>query len=302
MAMKKRFYSVNGLMMGYEEGGVKKDFLTDHLGSITAEVDQTQTRTYESRYSAYGRNLWSTGTGCGFGWVGSYGYRETGTFFNSHYVRARHYSYITGNWSTVDPLWPDESAYGYVDGSTTSSVDPSGRNGRVQLGRSELDRAKCDLCAFQMKQFWFNTFAHHCNHQYTHCMACCVLTGLTNNPECARGAQYAENVYDYPKKRGIPNKEIWRERDKWCAAGISVARGGFRQFLDKGSPAIILPGWHGACSASCSAIYPDPKPDTPECADHKRKHPEWPAKLPPIPQCEPDFWKGLEDPYGRGCS
>ena len=39
MAMKKRFYSVNGQMMGYEEGGVKKDFLTDHLGSITAEID-----------------------------------------------------------------------------------------------------------------------------------------------------------------------------------------------------------------------------------------------------------------------
>ncbi len=127
MAMKKRFYSVNGQMMGYESGGVKKDFLTDHLGSITAEIDQTQTRTYDTRYSAYGRNNWSTGTGCGFGWVGSYGYRETGLFHMSHYVRARHYSYITGNWSTVDPLWPDESAYGYVGGRATNALDYTGR-------------------------------------------------------------------------------------------------------------------------------------------------------------------------------
>ena len=134
MAMKKRFYSVNGQMMGYEEGGVKKDFLTDHLGSITAEIDQSQTRTYDTRYSAYGRNNWSTGTGCGFGWVGSYGYRETGLFHMSHYVRARHYSYVTGGWSTVDPLWPDESAYGYLSGRATYLLDYSGLQGVIKPG------------------------------------------------------------------------------------------------------------------------------------------------------------------------
>jgi RHS repeat-associated protein len=135
MPMTERFYSVNGQMMGYESGGVKKDFLTDHLGSITAEIDQTQTRTYDTRYSAYGRNNWSTGTGCGFGWVGSYGYRETGLAHMSHYVRARHYSYVAGGWSTVDPLWPDESAYGYVKGRSTRSIDPTGR---------ELSMTGCD--------------------------------------------------------------------------------------------------------------------------------------------------------------
>jgi RHS repeat-associated protein len=128
MAMKKRFYTMNSQMMAYDEGGVTKDFLTDHLGSITAEIDQTQTRTYDTRYSAYGRNNWSTGTGCGFGWVGTYGYRETGLFHMSHYVRARHYSYVTGVWSTVDPLWPDESAYGYVGGRATASFDPTGEH------------------------------------------------------------------------------------------------------------------------------------------------------------------------------
>jgi RHS repeat-associated protein len=127
MAMKRRFYTVDGQMLAYEESGVRKDFLTDHLGSITAEIDQTQTRTYDTRYSAYGRNNWSTGTGCGFGWVGSYGYRETGLFHMSHYVRARHYSYLTGSWSTVDPLWPDESAYGYVGGRAVFGSDPNGK-------------------------------------------------------------------------------------------------------------------------------------------------------------------------------
>jgi hypothetical protein len=43
--MTERFYSVNGQMMGYESGGVKKDFLTDHLGSITAEIRPTDATT-----------------------------------------------------------------------------------------------------------------------------------------------------------------------------------------------------------------------------------------------------------------
>jgi RHS repeat-associated protein len=116
-------------MIGCDKGGVRTDFLTDHLGSVIAEVDQDENVTYRARYSALGQATSSTGTGCGFGWVGSYGYRETGLPHMSHYVRARHYSYITGGWSTVDPLWPEESAYGYVGGRSTAFIDPSGLQG-----------------------------------------------------------------------------------------------------------------------------------------------------------------------------
>jgi hypothetical protein len=44
----------------------------------------------------------------------------------SHYVRARHYSYVTGGWSTVDPLWLDERPFAYVNGRATRLKDPSG--------------------------------------------------------------------------------------------------------------------------------------------------------------------------------
>ena len=176
MPMTERFYSVNGQMMGYEEGGVKKDFLTDHLGSITAEIDQTQTRTYDTRYSAYGRNNWSTGTGCGFGWVGSYGYRETGLFHMSHYVRARHYSYVTGGWSTVDPLWPDESAYGYGGGRATVWVDPSGM--RPARKTTLLEKIKDAIrhghcvkeCSPVLKCFLFPLTCRH--GQLDNCLSC----------------------------------------------------------------------------------------------------------------------------------
>lgn len=123
----KTFHTVDSQMMSYIENTFRFDLLTDYLGGVTAIVDGSQIRTFDTRYSAYGRNNWSTGNGCGFGWVGSYGYRETGLFHMSHYVRARHYSYVTGGWSTVDPLWPQESAYEYAGGRATGMVDPSGK-------------------------------------------------------------------------------------------------------------------------------------------------------------------------------
>jgi len=60
-------------MMSYIENTFRFDLLTDNLGSITAIMDGSQIRTFDTRYSADGRNLWSTGAGCGFGWGGSLG-------------------------------------------------------------------------------------------------------------------------------------------------------------------------------------------------------------------------------------
>ena len=191
MPMTECFYTMNGQMMAYDSGGVTKDFLTDHLGSITAEIDQTQTRTYDTRYSAYGRNIWSTGSNCGFGWVGSYGYRETGLFHMSHYVRARHYSYVTGAWSTVDPLWPDESAYGYVGGRATTMIDPSGQQvgspggDFTQMCRGGFDLSLLDIislgcedavapCRDASAAFGFSK-GHDKTNALGHCMtACCI--------------------------------------------------------------------------------------------------------------------------------
>ncbi len=42
------------------------------------------------------------------------------------YVRARWYSSVSGQWESVDPLWPWQKAYQYVDGNPAMGVDPSG--------------------------------------------------------------------------------------------------------------------------------------------------------------------------------
>lgn len=70
------FYTIDGQMVAYRDGGGRKDFLTDALGSVTAEVDQTGTgRIFDGRYKPYGGDLWSSGMRGSFGWVGAWVYR-----------------------------------------------------------------------------------------------------------------------------------------------------------------------------------------------------------------------------------
>ena len=132
MAMKERYYTVDGQMIGYKDAAGRKDFLTDALGSVTAEVDQTgATKTFDGRYKPYGGDLSSTGTRGSYGWIGTWGYRKTGLSAPSHYVRARHYSQTSVNWTTIDPLWPNEIAYSYVRGAPTASSDYQGLQGAL---------------------------------------------------------------------------------------------------------------------------------------------------------------------------
>ena len=128
MALKERYYTIDGQIVGYKKSGARKDFLTDALGSVTAEVDQTgNTKTFDGRYQPYGGILSSAGSKGSFGWVGTWGYRETGLGGSSHYVRARHYSKTGGNWNTADKLWPIERPYLYVDNrQVTQYIDLTG--------------------------------------------------------------------------------------------------------------------------------------------------------------------------------
>ena len=127
MALKERYYTVDGQIVGYKKSGVRKDFLTDAFGSVTAEVDQTgNTKTFDGRYQPYGGTLSSSGSRGSFGWVGIWGYRDTSAFASNYYVRARHYSKTSGNWNTVDPIWPFQTSYQYGDGAPVSNIDPSG--------------------------------------------------------------------------------------------------------------------------------------------------------------------------------
>lgn len=143
MAMTKNYYYVNGEMIGYSDENGHKDVLTDALGNITGEVDETGELTYQARYSPLGKTISSSGSSSsGFGWLGAHGYRETGLSGASHYVQSRHYDEAASQWTTVDGLWPEESAYTYVNGMVTSMIDPSGQSA-CQVGCPPQVLAQC---------------------------------------------------------------------------------------------------------------------------------------------------------------
>lgn len=159
------YYTIDGQLIGYKDQGGRKDFLTDALGSVTAEVDQTGiTKTFDGRYKPYGGDLSSTGTRENYGWVGSWGYRGTGLTSSSHYVRARHYSKISGNWTTIDILWPEEMAYGYAGCNPLLLFDPTGEAAcsLIKDCRGECIKAEAD-------KIWGSVTNDKCRLEFLKC-------------------------------------------------------------------------------------------------------------------------------------
>jgi RHS repeat-associated protein len=118
------YYSVEGEMVGDNDGVSRTDYCRDALGNVVRSNANW-------RYKPYGQWL-TVPIGVPlplFGWIGSYGYMSQGTVGYDVYVRARHFTYATARWTTVDPLWPQEPAYTYAGANPTNRTDPSGMQG-----------------------------------------------------------------------------------------------------------------------------------------------------------------------------
>ena len=126
--MKKRYHTVNGMLIGETSNGVRRGYLPDALGSVVATVDDNGAIENTYRYKPYGGLLAKTGTAADprFMWVGARGYRSTSTRSSELYVRKRHYASTNGAWTSVDPLWPVLEAYSYVSAKVATLVDPTG--------------------------------------------------------------------------------------------------------------------------------------------------------------------------------
>lgn len=102
--------------------------MPDALGSIIRSTNQGTIGGRVTRYAGYGSVLYTQG---GWSlprnaWVGALGYRTTQMRHAKQYVRARHYATSAGGWITVDPVWPQQPAYGYVNGKPVSWTDGLG--------------------------------------------------------------------------------------------------------------------------------------------------------------------------------
>lgn len=123
------YHTVDGVLFGETDAsGIRRDYLIDGVDSVIATVDQTPSIRNEYRYSPYGRFTAQLGPDVEpkFLWTGATGSRRSGAGHATNYNRARTYAGETGRWTSVDPLWNDESAYGYVEGNPVNRVDPEG--------------------------------------------------------------------------------------------------------------------------------------------------------------------------------
>ncbi len=125
MAMTATYTTFAGMVVHQRKNGVDTELISDPLGSVVKTKDASGNETSRTEYWPYGEVQSSTGSNpTPFGFVGTLGYyRDLATRL---YVRARYLRPDKGRWQTVDPLWPDETAYGYVNGNATTYVDPSG--------------------------------------------------------------------------------------------------------------------------------------------------------------------------------
>lgn len=123
----KTYINAGGEIFGEVSGGTRKNYARDALGSVVAVTDAANNKVYSARYKPYGSTLTSTGTEPSFTWAGSLGYLKAAGVIHSEFsVRARFYSSRSARWTRIDPLWPNESAHGYVSACPASRSDPTG--------------------------------------------------------------------------------------------------------------------------------------------------------------------------------
>ncbi len=138
MAMSVVYTNFCGMLVSETRGGVERDYVPDTLGSTAALVDETQTITDRWEYWPYGEVSQRSGSGVTpFTFVGTLGYFKD-VLDKAFYVRARYLKVMVARWLTVDPLWPNQSAYSYVGQRPVNVADPSGLWNPVCIG--------CGIC------------------------------------------------------------------------------------------------------------------------------------------------------------
>jgi len=180
-------------------------------------------KTYGAEYWPYGEIQTETGTNPSpWSFVGLLGYlRDTASRL---YVRARHYRPGLARWQTVDPLWPDESAYGYASGQTTTLTDPSGL-WAPKPGAEILDCAK-------------RLYGEKCTYNQPGGLACVEIFSICAGikpkdiprpcnhgrptPDCPRST---DDVCNLLKRSGLYHPTPWQPGGKPCKGGDMICFG-----------------------------------------------------------------------------
>ncbi|MBS1722989.1 MAG: hypothetical protein JSS66_08565 [Armatimonadetes bacterium] len=124
-AVTTTYTVIGGVIVHEVRAAVQRNYRPDTLGSTVALTDgNTATDTWT--YWPYGEVRTHSGSSTTpFTFVGTLGYcKVPGS--DMTYVRARMYMASRGRWATVDPLWPWEQQYDYINSMPSGGTDPSG--------------------------------------------------------------------------------------------------------------------------------------------------------------------------------
>jgi RHS repeat-associated protein len=254
MAMSAVYTTFDGELISEIRGCVESLYVPDTLGSVVEVRNSSGAKVYSAEYWPYGEVQTESGTNPSpWGYVGILGYLKD--LANLLYVRARHYRPNLARWQNVDPLWPSEGAFAYVE------CEPIGRSDRTGLAADDWEnkclfrlvaRMDCASCGADITLRWWRTDQHKSNHFYTHCFTCCILAKKFGDV-CAMGLQIVQN--HTPGFGGTDGQQTGRL--KYCSVGIKLSHIG-----------------KADCHSSCIAKYPAPP-------GHKS------APLPVPPECGP---------------
>lgn len=93
-----KYFTVNGRMIGESTSGVRRDYITDGLGSVVGTIKESGEVENTYRYKPYGGLLAKTGSAADpkFLWRGSRKWRDTGRSYAESYFPKFTYSSLTG--------------------------------------------------------------------------------------------------------------------------------------------------------------------------------------------------------------
>jgi len=126
MAMSVTYTTFNGQLVKENRGGTESFYAPDTLGSTAALLSTTGSVTDTYDYWPYGEIRNHSGSSITpFTYVGTFGYYLQ-ILNNFSYVRDRFLRQGLARWQSLDPFWPEEMPYAYVESSPTVYVDPTG--------------------------------------------------------------------------------------------------------------------------------------------------------------------------------
>lgn len=173
---------IEGEVVSQNQNGTIHDFLPDPLGNTLALIAADESIEFDWDYFPYEQvaTVWDGATALRYG--GTRGYCSDN--YSRPHVGARELRTIHGRWMQVDPMWPHERAYRYVNGSPVTQVDPTG------LAAESCWPLSCDL--FQLLWCWCT-----CNRDGQVMKSCESVRGLA--PACT-----CDSVYPPPCKYDSP--------------------------------------------------------------------------------------------------